>query len=41
MEKQIFIIKDVMEKLARLTSAETRKYTSFSDYEIIDLSEEK
>jgi DNA-binding NtrC family response regulator len=39
-EKQIFIIKEVMEKLARLTNAETRKYTSFSDYEIIDLSDE-
>jgi YesN/AraC family two-component response regulator len=41
MEKQIFIIKEVMEKLAKLTNAETRKYTSFSDYEIINLPDEK
>jgi YesN/AraC family two-component response regulator len=41
MEKQIFIIKEVMEKLARLTNAETSKYTSFSDYEIINLPDEK
>lgn len=39
-EKQIFIIKEVMEKLAKLTNAETRKYTSFSDYEIIDLPDD-
>ncbi|MCD6571630.1 MAG: sigma-54-dependent Fis family transcriptional regulator [Deltaproteobacteria bacterium] len=38
MEKQIFEIKDVMEKLARLTTAETIKYTSLTDYEMIDLS---
>jgi YesN/AraC family two-component response regulator len=41
MERQIFIIKEVMEKLAKLTNAETRKYTSFSDYEIINLPDEK
>lgn len=40
-EKQIFIIKEVMEKLAKLTDAETKKYTSLSDYEIIDIPDEK
>ncbi len=40
-EKQIFSIKEVMEKLAKLTNAETRKYTSFSDYEIINLPNEE
>lgn len=38
MENQIFKIKEVMERLAKLTKAETKKYTSLSDYEMIDLS---
>lgn len=41
MEEQIFKIKDVMDKLARLTTAETRKYTALRDYEIIDLTTPK
>ncbi len=41
MEEQIFKIKDVMDKLARLTTAETRKYTALRDYEIIDLTTQK
>lgn len=38
MEEQIFRIKEVMDKLAKLTTAETRKYTALRDYEIIDLT---
>jgi YesN/AraC family two-component response regulator len=38
MEEQIFKIKEVMDKLAKLTTAETRKYTTLRDYEIIDLT---
>jgi len=38
MEEQIFRIKEVMDKLAKLTAAETRKYTTLRDYEIIDLT---
>jgi len=38
MEEQIFKIKEVMDKLAKLTAAETRKYTALRDYEIIDLT---
>lgn len=41
MEDQIFRIKDVMDKLATLTTAETRKYTALRDYEIIDLTTAK
>lgn len=41
MEKQIFKIKEVMERLATLTKAETKKYTSLSDYEMIDISDGK
>ena len=37
MENQIFKIKEVMDKLAKLTKAETKKYSSLSDYEMIDL----
>ncbi|MBN1637184.1 MAG: response regulator [Deltaproteobacteria bacterium] len=37
MEDQIFRIKTVMEKLAKVTSAETKKYTSLKDYEMIDV----
>ncbi|MEA3224017.1 MAG: response regulator [Thermodesulfobacteriota bacterium] len=38
MERHIFKIKDVMEKLAKLTTTGTEKYTSLTDYEMIDLS---
>lgn len=41
MEDQIFRIKEVMDKLATLTTAETRKYTALRDYEIIDLTTAK
>ncbi len=41
MEDQIFKIKEVMDKLARLTTAETKKYTALRDYEIIDLTTNK
>jgi len=41
MEEQIFKIKEVMEKLAKLTTAETKKYTALRDYEIIDLTSTK
>ncbi|HNY64347.1 MAG TPA: response regulator [Deltaproteobacteria bacterium] len=41
MEDQIFRIKEVMDKLARTTTAETRKYTTLRDYEIIDLAASK
>lgn len=41
MEDQIFQIKDVMDKLAKLTTAETRKYMGLRDYEIIDLTSGK
>lgn len=41
MENQIFKIREVMEKLATLTKAETKKYASLSDYEMIDLSSGK
>jgi YesN/AraC family two-component response regulator len=41
MEDQIFRIKEVMDKLARMTTAETRKYTTLRDYEIIDLTASK
>jgi len=41
MENQIFKIREVMEKLAKLTKAETKKYASLSDYEMIDLSSGK
>lgn len=40
METQIFAIKKVMEKLAALTDAETKKYPALRDYEIIDLPDE-
>jgi len=40
-ETQVFKIKDVLDKLAKLTSAETKKYTGLRDYEIIDLTENK
>ncbi len=38
MEKQIFRIKKVMEKLAKLTTAETKRYSSLTDYEVIDIT---
>ncbi len=41
MEDQIFKIKEVMDKLARLTTAETKKYAALRDYEIIDLTAHK
>ena len=41
MEEQIFKIKEVMDKLAKLTTAETKKYTTLRDYEIIDLASPK
>lgn len=41
MEEQIFEIKLVMDKLAKLTTAETKKYTALRDYEIIDLTTNK
>ncbi len=40
MEAQIFTIKKVMEKLAGLTNAETKRYPALRDYEIIDLTSE-
>ena len=40
-EDQVFKIKEVLDKLAKLTSAETKKYTGLRDYEIIDLTENK
>jgi len=40
MEDQIFKVKEVMDKLARLSKADTKKYTSLRDYEIIDLTSE-
>lgn len=41
METQIFAIKKVMEKLAGLTNAETKRYPALRDYEIIDLPGEE
>ncbi len=41
MENQIFIIKKVMEKLAGLTNADTKRYPALRDYEIIDLPSEE
>lgn len=41
METQIFTIKKVMEKLAGLTNAETKRYPALRDYEIIDLTSEE
>ncbi|HWR67644.1 MAG TPA: response regulator [Desulfomonilia bacterium] len=41
MEAQIFAIKKVMEKLAGLTNAETKRYPVLRDYEIIDLTSEE
>jgi YesN/AraC family two-component response regulator len=38
METQIFTIKKVMDKLASLTNADTKRYTALRDYEIIDLT---
>jgi CheY-like chemotaxis protein len=38
MEEHIFKIKDVMEKLAGLATTGTEKYTSLTNYEVIDLS---
>lgn len=40
METQIFAIKKVMEKLAGLTNAQTKRYPVLRDYEIIDLTSE-
>ncbi|OPZ61133.1 MAG: Nitrogen assimilation regulatory protein [Deltaproteobacteria bacterium ADurb.Bin510] len=37
MEAQIFKVRDVMRKLTSLDSAETRKYASLENYEMIDL----
>jgi YesN/AraC family two-component response regulator len=41
MENQIFAIKKVMEKLAGLTNADTKRYPALRDYEIIDLPTEE
>ena len=41
METQIFSIKKVMEKLAGLTNAETKRYPALREYEIIDLTSEE
>lgn len=41
MENQIFTIKKVMEKLAGLTNADTKRYPALRDYEIIDLPSEE
>jgi len=41
MENQIFTIKKVMEKLAGLTDADTKRYPALRDYEIIDLPSEE
>lgn len=41
MEAQIFSINKVMEKLAGLTNAETKRYPALRDYEIIDLTGEE
>ncbi|MGC9323993.1 MAG: response regulator [Desulfomonilia bacterium] len=41
MEEQIFKIKEVMDKLAKITRAQTTEYTTIRDYEIIDLTSEK
>lgn len=41
METQIFRIKKVMERLARLTNAETKRYPALRDFEIIDLTSEE
>jgi len=41
MEDQIYRIKEVMDKLAHMTTAETKKYTTLRDYEIIDLTASK
>ena len=40
METQIFTIKKVMDKLASLTDADTKRYPVLRDYEIIDLKSE-
>ncbi|HOA43926.1 MAG TPA: response regulator [Deltaproteobacteria bacterium] len=40
METQIFAIKKVMERLAGLTNAQTKRYPVLRDYEIIDLTSE-
>ena len=40
-ETQIFMIKKVMEKLARLAKADTKRYPLLRDYEIIDLTSEE
>jgi YesN/AraC family two-component response regulator len=40
MERQIFTIKKVMDKLASLTNADTKRYPALRDYEIIDLTSE-
>ena len=40
METQIFAIKKVMDKLASLTNADTKRYPALRDYEIIDLTSE-
>jgi YesN/AraC family two-component response regulator len=41
MEAQIFAIKKVMEKLAGLTNAETKRYPVLRDYEVIDMTSEE
>lgn len=41
MEAQIFAIKKVMDKLAGLTNADTKRYPALRDYEIIDLTSEE
>lgn len=40
-EEQVFKIKEVLDKLTKLTSAETKKYTGLRDYEMIDLTATK
>jgi len=41
METQIFRIKKVMDRLAKLTNAETKRYPALRDFEIIDLTSEE
>lgn len=41
MEQQIFKVKDVMDKLSRLSKAESKPYTSLRDYEMIDITGEE
>ena len=40
MEEQVFAIKSVMERLANLTTAHTKRYPALVNCEIIDLARE-